>query len=77
MKIEISAIYQPWELGKKCDDNFILTFAVAKATTAKLFVKDFCQIFLFLVVYQRSSDVLYITLVKTSIKHTLDKVFRP
>ena len=56
---------------------FILTFAVAIVTTAKLFVKDFRQIFSFLVVYQRSSDVLYIALVKTSIKHTLNKVFRP
>ena len=31
---------QPWELGKKCDGNFILSFAVAKVrydgiTTAK------------------------------------------
>ena len=51
---------QPRDLGKKCDDNFILTFALAKVryrygiTTAKIFVKNL----LFLVVYKRCNDAL-------------------
>ena len=39
---KIKAIFQPWELGKKYDGNFIFTFAVVKVryggiTTAKMF----------------------------------------
>ena len=50
---------QPWELGKKCHGDLILTLAVAKVryndiTTAKIFVKNL----LFLVVYQWYNDVL-------------------
>ena len=49
---------QPWELGKKCNSNFIL-IAIAKVryvgiTTAKIFAKNL----LFLVVYQRCNDAL-------------------
>ena len=41
-------------------------------TTAKIFGKNL----LFLLVYQRCHDALWIKLVKTSIKHTLNKVFK-
>ena len=45
--------HQSWELGRKCDSNFILTFVITKVrydsiTTEKIFVKNL----LFLVVYQ-------------------------
>ena len=66
------------EIRKKSNGNFNLTFAVPKVrydgiTTAKMFLKNL----LLLVVYQRCNDVLKLTLVKTSIKHTLNKVIKP
>ena len=58
-KRQIKHKHQPWELEKKCDSNFILTFAVAKVrydgiTTAKIFIKNV----LFLVFYQQCNNAL-------------------
>ena len=76
----LQSINHVYNMGKKCGMqkcNFILTFAITKVRygimTAKICVKDL----LFLVVYKQCNDALKITLVKTSIKHTLNKVFKP
>ena len=55
-----TSLKQPKELGKKCGNNFISTFAVTKVIYNRYDSKNFClNIFLFLVVYQQCNDALY------------------